>query len=54
MNFKKRHNHKTIWRKELNPVISIKEWSRMLHKWWKIDVYEKTIFKKEKAESNFT
>jgi len=39
-----------IWRKNVSESNSIKEWSRMLHKWWKIDIKDKLEFKKGKYE----
>lgn len=36
-----------LWRKNVSPTKLLHEWSRMLHKWWKRDVYDKVRFKKE-------
>jgi hypothetical protein len=40
---------KTIWRKQCKDTTSLKEWSRMLHLWWKKDVVSKIEFKREKT-----
>lgn len=42
MNYKRRKHTKTVSRKELNPIRSIGEWSRMIHKWWIRDVLQKS------------
>lgn len=39
-----------IWRKGYNGTFSLKEWSRMLHLWWKKDLVHKLEFKKGKHE----
>lgn len=39
--------HKKIWRKECKDTSIMKEWSRMLHRWWKLDVMGKIEFKKK-------
>jgi hypothetical protein len=42
MNFKKKTNKHRLWRKMIgNSKKVLGEWSRMLHKWWKIDLTEK-------------
>jgi len=40
--------HRKIWRKMCKDIVSLKEWSRMLHKWWKLNVVEKIEFKKNR------
>ncbi len=45
-NFKKKTNKKRIWRKNLPPWASIGEWSRMLHKSWKIWADKKRLDRK--------
>ncbi|MBP9817214.1 hypothetical protein KBC75_00470 [Candidatus Shapirobacteria bacterium] len=42
--------HKRIRRKELKDTTSIGEWSRMLHKWWKLSVLNKIEFKKKRED----
>lgn len=47
MNFKRKTHKRKNQRKEMrSPTNSLAEWSRMLHKWWKIDVIEKRDFRK--------
>lgn len=41
---------KKIWRKMCKDTVSLKEWSRMLHRWWKLNVVRKIEFKKNKGE----
>ena len=50
MNFKKKTHKHRVWRKEVSPMNSVGEWSRMLHKWWMKDVLAKEQFKKEKSD----
>ena len=38
--------NKTLQRKRFKDRASLKEWSRMLHGWWKRDVVEKMKFEK--------
>ena len=47
MNFKRKSNKRRIGRKMCSPQRSIREWSRMLHLWWKRDILAKIGFKKE-------
>ena len=51
MNHKRKKHDRRLWRKSVSPMKSLKEWSRMLHLWWKRDVYQKSLFKKGKDES---
>lgn len=46
-NFKKKTAKKRIWRKEFSPWQSIKEWSRMLHRAWKIGAEMERKFKRD-------
>lgn len=48
MNHKKQTSRRTIWRKELNGTFALKEWSRMLHKWWKNDILDKDAIRRGK------
>jgi hypothetical protein len=47
MKHKRKHQHST-WRKNVQPMKSVGEWSRMLHLWWMKDVVAKHKFKHEK------
>ena len=51
MNHKRRHNRKTVIRKQFNPINSVGEWSRMIHKWWIRDVVAKKNFRKELSDA---
>ncbi len=46
MKYKKKTYKKRLSRKRGNTMSILKEWSRMLHKWWKVDLYNKSKFKK--------
>lgn len=46
--WKRKKKHR-VSRKDQPDHHSIGEWSRMLHKWWKIDALQKKEFKKEKV-----
>lgn len=39
--------HKKLWRKRCQDTTSFGAWSRMLHKWWRINVEKKIEFKKD-------
>lgn len=51
MNHKRKSSKRRISRKMFSPARSVKEWSRMLHKWWKRDVLDKEEFKRNKHVS---
>ena len=38
--------HKKLWRKQCKDTISRGEWSRMLHRWWRLSVSKKIEFKR--------
>ncbi|PJA51134.1 hypothetical protein CO168_01335, partial [Candidatus Shapirobacteria bacterium CG_4_9_14_3_um_filter_36_12] len=38
--------HKKLWRKECKDTTSLGEWSRMLHRWWRLSVSKKIEFKR--------
>jgi len=40
---------KRLWRKMCKDTTSLGEWSRMLHKWWKLDVLKKEEFSKKES-----
>lgn len=46
MKHKRKHPHR-IWRKNVDAIHSVGEWSRMLHLWWMKDVVAKLQFKKK-------
>jgi len=50
MNYKRKSNKRRIGRKMFTPTKSLKEWSRMLHGWWKKDLLAKKAFKKKKYD----
>lgn len=41
MKYKKKNGGHRLWRKMGKQTKSLGEWSRMLHLWWKRDVYSK-------------
>lgn len=40
--------HKTLRRKEYKDTTSLHVWSRMLHRWWRLNVLKKIEFKQNK------
>jgi len=50
MKHKRKNSQHRIWRKNVDAIHSVGEWSRMLHSWWMKDVVEKLRFKKGKNE----
>ena len=44
-NYIMKGKHKKLWRKECKDTTSLGEWSRMLHRWWKLNVSKKIEFK---------
>ena len=53
LNMKKRRKQHRIRRKDIPAIHSLGEWSRMLHKSWKIDVDLKDKFKKKIKAKDF-
>jgi hypothetical protein len=39
---------KRLWRKMCKDTTSLGAWSRMLHKWWRLDISKKEEFDKKK------
>lgn len=50
MKHRRKRKHR-VWRKDLSDMFSVGSWSRMLHKWWKIDATEKREHDKRKFDS---
>lgn len=50
MRYKRKTYKKRLGRKRDKSLGLIGEWSRMLHRWWKVDLYNKHMFKKGKEE----
>ncbi len=48
----RRKKHR-VARKDQPDVNSINAWSRMLHKWWKVDALSKQEFKKDLVNKQY-
>ena len=38
--------HKKLWRKQCKDTTVRGEWSRMLHRWWRLNITKKIEFKR--------